>query len=74
MASIPHTIKRPLLYLAWAFVAAVVLYAVVNPNSGVIHQGPLAPIGVGLIGLGICLHARAALNRKTFYGQKQTRR
>ncbi|MEX0652731.1 MAG: hypothetical protein WD534_10905 [Phycisphaeraceae bacterium] len=46
---------------AWAFVALIVLYASVHPTHGVLYHNPLACLGVGLIGLGLCVQARQAV-------------
>ena len=54
--------KPILIIAAWAFVSLVIVYAAVNPNSGVIHMSPTAALGVGLIGLGLCMEARKRLN------------
>ncbi len=45
-------------FAAWAFVAGIILFAALNPTSGVIFQSPGAAIGIGLIGLGMCMEAR----------------
>ena len=50
--------KATLKLLAWTFVALVILFAAVNPESGVVYQNPIATAGVGMIGLGLCLEAR----------------
>ena len=43
---------------AWTFVTTIVTYAAVQPDSGVIYQSPLACLGLGLIGLGLCMESR----------------
>ena len=50
--------------MAWALTAAVIAYAAAHPEHGVIHHSPLATLGVGLIGLGLCLEARQAARRR----------
>ena len=47
-------------FAAWAFVAFVVVYAAVGPGPGALYGNPLACLGVGLIGLGLAVHARRA--------------
>jgi len=42
---------------AWTFVAAVVVYLAAGPGIGVAFKGPFGALGVGLIGLGLCLNA-----------------
>ena len=42
----------------WAIVIAVVLYAALHPQAGVIVDNPLGAVGLGLIGLGLCVDAR----------------
>lgn len=53
--------KSALTLIAWAFVATVILFAAVNPNGGVAFQSPMAAIGLGMIGLGICMETRKKL-------------
>ena len=43
---------------AWAIVAVAILYAALNPNGGLIDQGPVATLGLGLIGVGLFREAR----------------
>jgi hypothetical protein len=45
-------------FSAWAFVAAAVLYLALNPQTGVIYQSPMSALGLGMIGLGICMEMR----------------
>lgn len=52
-------------FVAWAFVAGIILFAALNPTSGVIFQSPGAAVGIGLIGLGICMEARKKMAAKT---------
>ena len=47
--------------LAWSFAASVVVYAAVGPGVGVLYRNPLACLGVGLIGLGLCMDRRRGL-------------
>ena len=50
---------KPALHtLAWGFAVAAVVYAAVGPGMGVLYGNPLACLGVGLIGLGLCLEGR----------------
>jgi hypothetical protein len=46
--------KAILKLLAWAALSATVLCLAINPDQGAVYSGPLGPIGVGLIGLGMC--------------------
>lgn len=50
--------KSVLTLAAWLFVSVVIVYAAANPESGVIFQSPMAALGVGLIGLGLCKQTR----------------
>ena len=43
---------------AWTLVTIIVTYAAVQPDTGVIYQSPLACLGLGLIGLGLCMESR----------------
>lgn len=53
---------KPILTIAaWTFISLVIVYAAVNPDSGVIHMSPTAALGVGLIGLGLCMEAKKRL-------------
>jgi len=47
--------------LAWGFAVTVVVYAAVGPGMGVLYGNPLACLGVGLIGLGLCMDSRRKL-------------
>jgi hypothetical protein len=47
--------------LAWAFAVTVVVYAAVGPGMGVLYGNPMACLGVGLIGLGLCVESRRRL-------------
>ncbi len=42
---------------------AVVLYFGFGPGHGLLYENPLGCVGVGLIGLGMCKHARERLGR-----------
>lgn len=53
--------KSGLNRLAWGFAVAVVVYAAVGPGMGVLYHNPLACLGVGLIGLGLCMEGRRRL-------------
>ena len=53
--------KPILIIVAWAFVSMVIVYAAVNPNGGVVYSSPVATLGIGLIGLGLCMEARKRL-------------
>jgi len=45
-------------FFAWTFIAAVALFAAVNPDGGVVYQNPMATAGIGLIGLGLFMEAK----------------
>jgi len=49
--------KTTLHILAWGFATTAVVYAAVGPGAGVLYGNPLACLGVGLIGLGLCMEA-----------------
>lgn len=53
--------KTVLHTLAWGFAVAVAVYAAVGPGMGVLYGNPLACLGVGLIGLGLCVDSRRRL-------------
>ncbi len=53
--------KSALNILAWSFALAVVVYAAVGTGAGVLYGNPLACVGVGLIGLGLCMDSRRRL-------------
>jgi len=50
--------RKTLTFIAWAFVAAAIIYCAVGTDRGVMLQSPGAAIGLGLIGLGLCVSAR----------------
>ena len=50
--------KTKLHILAWGFAIGVVVYAAVGPGMGGLYGNPLACVGVGLIGLGLCKEGR----------------
>ncbi|MCC6580861.1 MAG: hypothetical protein IT440_10500 [Phycisphaeraceae bacterium] len=50
--------KALLQFVAWMFVAAVMIYAAARPDFGVVFQNPICTVGVGLIGLGMIVDAR----------------
>ena len=53
--------KPILTIVAWTFISLVIVYLAVNPDSGVIYASPTAALGVGLIGLGLCMEAKKRL-------------
>ena len=53
--------KSMLNTVAWGFAVSVVVYAAVGPGMGVLYGNPLACLGVGLIGLGLCMDSRRRL-------------
>ncbi len=56
--------------VAWTFVAGAIVFTAVNPNGGVAFQGGGATLGLGLIGLGLCLEARKKLLKPAAAKQK----
>ena len=50
--------KSILSFAARLCLALAACYLALVPVHGVVHQGTLAAIGLGLIGLGLCLRAR----------------
>ena len=50
--------KACIQFAAWAFFVCVILYAVLSPDGGVVHQNPMTAMGLGLIGLGLIKRAR----------------
>lgn len=53
--------KSALNILAWSFAVTALVYCVVGPGGGVLYGNPLACVGVGLIGLGLCMDSRRRL-------------
>lgn len=53
--------KSMLNTMAWGFTVSVVVYAAVGPGMGVLYGNPLACLGMGLIGLGLCVDSRRRL-------------
>jgi hypothetical protein len=51
--------------LAWGFVVTVLIYAVVNPQSGLVYHSPGAMLSVGMIGLGLCIQARQKMRAQS---------
>lgn len=49
--------KTILMLVAWTAIAGVILYAAVNPETGIVFQSPGMAGAVALIGLGLCKHA-----------------
>ncbi|MCC7146597.1 MAG: hypothetical protein IT443_09140 [Phycisphaeraceae bacterium] len=47
--------------IAWTLAAGVIVTLAVQPEGGVLYQGPLTVIGLGLIGAGLCIEARKRL-------------
>jgi len=47
--------------LAWSFALTALVYMAVGPGVGVLYHNPLACLGVGLIGLGLCMDSRRRL-------------
>ena len=50
--------KTLLILLALITGITVVVYAVLQPDKGVIYQDPVMPLALGLIGVGLCKQAR----------------
>jgi hypothetical protein len=55
--------KSILTVAAWTLVTLIIIYVAVNPQSGIIYTSPSAALGVGLIGMGLCMEARKRLGR-----------
>ncbi len=53
--------KAGLHMLAWTFALAALVYCVVGSGGGVLYGNPLACLGVGMIGLGLCVDGRRRL-------------
>ena len=50
--------KTAIQIAAFGVTAVTIVYSLLAPGAGVMWQHPLTPIGVGLIGAGLCLDAR----------------
>jgi len=53
--------KSFLATLALTALCAVVLISALHPERGVLFQSPGAALGLGLVGLGLCMEARKRL-------------
>ena len=42
---------------AWGILITALLYTMVRPDNGILYQNTINSLGLGLIGLGLCLHA-----------------
>ena len=49
----------------WALATTVALIALFKPEIGLIHAGPGAAMGVGLLGAAMCVHAHKQLAPKS---------
>jgi hypothetical protein len=49
---------KALMLVCWAIAAVTIVYAIANPENGILLRGPWTVLCVGLIGLGLCRHAR----------------
>ena len=49
---------------AWTAALGVVIYIVVGHESAIFIANPLACLGTGMIGLGLCIHTRKKLARQ----------
>lgn len=54
--------KAVLMVVTFAALMMVIIFALLEPESGVIYQAPLTPVAVGLIGLGLCRQALGGPN------------
>ena len=50
--------------IAWTFITTVIVLVVFNPTHGVLFQSPASAIGLGLIGLGMCMEAKKKMATK----------
>ena len=50
--------KTLLILTLWVILASGVCYLLFAPERGLLHAGPLATAGLGMIGGAICLRAR----------------
>ena len=57
-------IKIAALSFAALTVTATIIYAVVSPDMGVVYQNPTATLGIGLVGLGLCMESRKQQSAK----------
>ena len=46
------------LTFAALMVIATIIYAAVSPEMGIVYQNPAATLGIGLVGLGLCMESR----------------
>ena len=46
---------------AGGILITALLYMVVRPDNGILYQSTATSLGLGLIGLGLCLHRRKRL-------------
>ncbi len=51
--------------VAWAVVSLLIVYAAFNPHNGVAYQSPMSALGIGMIGLGLCMNGRKRLAVQT---------
>ncbi len=49
---------RGLLLTLWLTAAVAIVVMVVHPTLGVAWGSPAATVAIGLVGLGLCVHAR----------------
>ncbi len=49
---------KSVLLAMWAAAAATIVTAAVHPDFGAAWDSPAATIAMGMVGLGLCLHAR----------------
>lgn len=57
--------KQILQLVAWSTISLLIVYAAFNPVNGVAYQGPMAAIGIGMIGAGLCIEGRKRMSRPT---------
>jgi hypothetical protein len=55
---------KAFMVVCWAVAAVTIVYAIANPENGILLRGPWAVLCVGLIGLGLCRHAREMQARR----------
>ena len=51
-----EAVKSLLHQIIWVVPMLAILYAVLNPQQGILWQSPMTVLGVGLIGLGMLKH------------------